>query len=158
MLFCKACKIEFLKFGKMPGSQAILLTFHQDGVLCVTEELLRMYVQSIQDVLKAEMEIYSTISPEEWDLLKPKPWARMADIMNRLKKYLRLEGQCGNCVGWAMKSAELVDIEVGANMVDVGNWEPMQGLTLRDDLFPHVTGGLRGRVLTVAAIDVNIFI
>ena len=28
-------------------------------------------------------------------------------------------------------------------------------LVLGDDLFPHVTGGLRGRVLTVASMDVS---
>ena len=43
----------------------------------------------------------------------------------------------------------------GANVVEVGTWEPMQGLVLGDDLFPHVTGGLRGRVLTVASMDVS---
>ena len=43
----------------------------------------------------------------------------------------------------------------GANVVEVGTWEPMQGLVLEDDLFPHVTGGLRGRVLTVASMDVS---
>ena len=45
----------------------------------------------------------------------------------------------------------------GANVVEVGTWEPMQGLVLEDDLFPHVTGGLRGRVLTVASMDVSTF-
>ena len=117
-----------------------------------------MYVRSLQDVLKTEMDIYATISPEEWQLLKPTPDARVADIMSRLKKYLRVEGHCGNCSDWAMKSAEVVVIGdgAGANVVDVGHWEPMQGLVLRDDLFPHVTGGLRGRVLTVAAVDVRL--
>ena len=56
-----------------------------------------------------------------------------------------------------MKSAELVDVNQGANIVDVGMWEPMQGLVLKDDLFPHVTGGLRGRVLTVASFDVSFY-
>ena len=115
-----------------------------------------MYVRSLQDVLKTEMDIYATISPEEWQLLKPKPDARAADIMSRLKTYLRDEGHCGNCSDWAMKSAEVVVKGDGGNLVDVGDWESMQGLVHRDDLFPHVTGGLRGRVLTVAAVDVRL--
>lgn len=113
-----------------------------------------MYVQSVHDVLSSEMELYLTISPEEWQLLRPQSSARAKQIMTNLRQYLRNEGRCGNCTGWAMKAAELVDITSGANVVDVGNWEPMQGLVLKDDLFPHVTGGLRGRVLTVASIDV----
>ena len=54
-----------------------------------------------------------------------------------------------------IQAAELVDMTSGANVVEVGTWEPMQGLVLGDDLFPHVTGGLRGRVLTVASMDVS---
>ena len=123
-------------------------------MFCATEELLRLYVQSVQDVLKAEMDFYATISPEEWLLLKPKPVKRAADIMTKLRTYLRFEGRCGNCTGWAIKAAELVDMAAGSNVVEVGTWEPMQGLVLKDDLFPHVTGGLRGRVLTVASMDV----
>ena len=127
-------------------------------MLCVTEELLRLYAQSVQDVLKAEMDLYATISPEEWLLLKPKPVKRAADIMTKLRTYLRFEGRCGNCTGWAIKAAELVDMAAGSNVVEVGTWEPMQGLVLKDDLFPHVTGGLRGRVLTVASMDVCVVI
>ena len=50
---------------------------------------------------------------------------------------------------------ELVDLSRGANVVDVGLWEPMQGLMHKDHLFPHVTGGLRGRTLTVSSINVS---
>ena len=39
-------------------------------MFCVAEELLRLYVQSVQDVLSDEMEFFATISPEEWLLLK----------------------------------------------------------------------------------------
>ena len=101
------------------------------------------------------MDFYVTISPDEWELLKPKPEVRAGNIMKIMRQYLRAVGQCGNCTGWTMKSAELVDVSKGANTVDVGVWEPLQGLVLKDDLFPHITGGLRGRVLTVASFDVS---
>lgn len=114
-----------------------------------------MYVQSVHDVLKAEMDLYVTISPEEWQLLKPKESSRAGQIMTKLKNYLRNEGQCGNCTGWSMKAAELTDVTLGPSILDVGYWEPMQGSVLKDDLFPHVTGGLRGRLLTVASVDVS---
>jgi ionotropic glutamate receptor len=100
------------------------------------------------------MDIFATISPEEWELLRPAPQIRAANIMEKIRTKLRTEGQCGNCTAWQMKSAELVDLNQGAAMIDVGGWEPMQGLMLKDDLFPHVTGGLRGRVFKVASINV----
>ena len=51
---------------------------------------------------------------------------------------------------------ELVDLSRGANVVEVGYWEPMQGLVHKDHLFPHVMGGLRGRALTVSSINVSL--
>ena len=46
------------------------------------------------------------------------------------------------------------------NKLEVGTWTTSVGLLLKDDLFPHVTGVFRGRVITVASIQVklNIFI
>ena len=41
------------------------------------------------------------------------------------------------------------------NQLEVGSWIISRGLDLRDDLFPHVTGGFRGRMLPVASIEVG---
>ena len=60
-------------------------------------------------------------------------------------------------MSWIIKAAELLDLSKGANAVDVGLWESMQGLMHKDVLFPHVMGGLRGRTLTVASINVSHF-
>ena len=49
-----------------------------------------------------------------------------------------------------------MDLSRGANVVEVGFWEPMQGLVHKDHLFPHVMGGLRGRALTVSSINVSL--
>ena len=59
---------------------------------CVAQELIGVYAISAEEVLKSEMETYALISPEEWDLLKPKPNQRAADIMQRMKGYLAKEG------------------------------------------------------------------
>ena len=40
------------------------------------------------------------------------------------------------------------------NQLEVGSWMPTLGLTLKDDLLPHVTGGFRGRAITVGTIEV----
>ena len=81
-------------------------------MLCVTEELLRFYVESVHDVLKAEMDFYATISPEEWLLLKAKPMERSSDIMKKLRTYLRNEGRCGNCTAWAIKAMLYSNCEI----------------------------------------------
>ena len=81
-------------------------------MFCVTEELIRLYVQSVHDVLKSEMDFYATISPEEWFLLRPKPIQRSANIMDKLRTYLRTEGQCGNCSSWAIKAKLYSHIQI----------------------------------------------
>ena len=81
-------------------------------MLCVTEELLRFYVESVHDVLKAEMDFYTTISPEEWLLLKPKAMERSSNIMKKLRYYLRNEGRCGNCTAWNIKATLYSNSEI----------------------------------------------
>ena len=116
--------------------------------------MLRAYASSNQVILKAEMDLYGTISPEEWELLRPDPGQRVSDLLMRMKVFLKNQGTCGNCTSWEMRSAELKN-DPTANNIDVGLWEPMQGLMLKDDLFPHVTGGFRGRTLKVASTNVS---
>ncbi len=84
----------------------------------------------------------------------PDPRERMAKLMMQMRMFITNQGTCGNCTGWQLRSAELKN-GPGANNIDVGSWEPMQGLMLMDDLFPHVTGGFRGRRLKVASIHVS---
>ena len=109
----------------------------------------------LNTVFKAEMETYVSVTSEEWQMLKPQPEARSHKIVKQMKDLIKNEGRCGNCSGWTLKSTELVDLERGSNVVEVGLWEPKLGLQLFDDLFPHVSGGLRGRQLTVASNHVS---
>ncbi len=51
-----------------------------------------------------------------------------------------------------IKSAEVKD---DVRELDVGTWTLKGGLKLMDDLFPHVTGGLRGKQIKVASMHVN---
>jgi hypothetical protein len=41
------------------------------------------------------------------------------------------------------------------NQLEVGSWIISRGLDLKDDLFPHVTGGFRGRMIPVASLEVR---
>ncbi len=45
--------------------------------------------------------------------------------------------------------------EGAASRLDVGTWRPVLGLANRDDLLPHVTGGMRGRTIAVASTNVR---
>ena len=40
-------------------------------MFCVTEELIRLYVQSVHDVLKSEMDFYATIRCEIFVVFSP---------------------------------------------------------------------------------------
>ena len=41
------------------------------------------------------------------------------------------------------------------NKLEVGSWMSTIGADLKDDLLPHVTGGLRGRNLVVGSLEVK---
>ena len=56
--------------------------------------------------------------------------------------------RCGRCLRY-----QLVAAEAGAGL-EVGSWS-QRGLATRDSLFPHVSGGLRGRTIKVTSIHVS---
>ena len=56
--------------------------------------------------------------------------------------------RCGRCLRY-----QLVAAEAGAGL-EVGSWS-QRGLATRDSLFPHVSGGLRGRNIKVTSIHVS---
>jgi hypothetical protein len=53
-----------------------------------------------------------------------------------------------------IKAAEIKDEVID---LEVGTWNLESGLHLKDDLFPHVTGGLRGKVIKIGSINVSPF-
>ena len=71
---------------------------------CITQDFIEGYAHSAQKILKAEMEFYSSVSPQEWELLKPNKFQRTVDIMDELKSFLRNNGHCGNCTSWMIKA------------------------------------------------------
>ena len=71
---------------------------------CITQAFIQGYVHGAQKILKAEMELYFAVSPQEWELLKPNKCQRTVDIMDELKYFLRSEVHCGNCTSWMIKA------------------------------------------------------
>ena len=129
--------------------------FFQGGMLCLMEEFSRFYVEVLNEFLTNEMETYNDVHPEEWELIKPEKREKSEAMMNQMRNIMHEKGKCGNCSHWEMSASEIKENGF-VNNLDVGTWEPTQGLLLQDDIFPHVTGGLRNRRIVVTATDVRL--
>ena len=119
------------------------------------EEFSRFYIEILNDFLTEEMDAYNGVHPEEWELIKPDRREKSNAMMIQLRNILREKGKCGNCSRWEMSASEVRENGM-VNILDVGKWEPTQGSLLQDDIFPHVTGGLRNRRIVVTATDVSL--
>ena len=126
----------------------------QGGIFCLMEEFSRFYIEVLNEFLAEEMKTYNEVHPEEWDLIKPDRREKSDAMMTQMRNILREKGKCGNCSKWEMSASEVRENGM-VNNLDVGKWEPTQGSLLQDDIFPHVTGGLRNRRIVVTAIDVS---
>ena len=54
---------------------------------------------------------------------------------------------------WRAEAAEIRDGEK-AHRLEIADWSPPLGFLIKDSLFPHVTGGLRGRTVVITSIQV----
>ena len=126
----------------------------QGGIFCLMEEFSRFYIEVLNEFLAEEMETYNEVHPEEWELIKPDRREKSDAMMTQMRNILREKGKCGNCSKWEMSASEVRENGM-VNNLDVGKWEPTQGSLLQDDIFPHVTGGLRNRRIVVTATDVS---
>ncbi len=64
-------------------------------------------------------------------------------------------GRCDkNTSTWNLEAGEYGT--KGKQVFEVGWWNPISGLRMSDDLFPHVTGGFRGREILVTSMHVRI--
>lgn len=60
---------------------------------------------------------------------------------------------CDSSLQWNLQAVEF-QTHRNPTLLNVGFWNMAKGLTIFDDLFPHVTGGLRGRVVNVTSLEV----
>lgn len=123
-----------------------------EGLLCAVEEVLRAYGAAAEFDMSNMMEDFDGLNDEEWDLLRPTQAQISNNVMAEFMSNIVENGQCGNCSKWEMSAVEYMGPGI-VNMIDVGSWSHTHGLVSRDQLFPHVSGGYRGRVLRVAAIE-----
>ena len=103
-------------------------------------------------VANNETKAYKDMSQEEYNLVKTPKLEVATNMMVTVRENIK-NGQCGKCVEWKLKAGEVkTDNTVE---LDVGMWQPVSGLQIKDDLFPHKSGGMRGKKIIVGAIDVS---
>ncbi|XP_066943243.1 ionotropic receptor 93a-like [Macrobrachium rosenbergii] len=123
-----------------------------NGFQCYIKLLVKQYGAELSAALQKELDLYFQVSEEEWEEVKPSPSQRASTIVKMMKKSQMTSTECSKCTQWGIQAAEVKDAFT-IDLLKVADWKPLTGLTLFDDLFPHVTGGFRGRIIPVASVD-----
>lgn len=124
----------------------------RQGLNCLVEELVQDLAKSFDKTLSEEMVTFSEASMEEWEIIGPSRGERAVSVINNIKQHIETDAQCSACTSWTMEAVE-VKVTNRVDSLEVGSWRPGLGLALKDDLLPHVTGGFRGRAITVASLE-----
>jgi len=122
------------------------------GLECLSSEISDILAIGMEKTLIEELITFDEVSIEEWDIVKPTEQERAASVIKDMKEYMRMSSKCDNCTKWMMEAVEVRESD-RINQLEVGSWTPSLGLSLKDDLLPHVTGGFRGRAIMVGSID-----
>ncbi|KAJ8914261.1 hypothetical protein NQ315_003626, partial [Exocentrus adspersus] len=132
------------------------------GRKCHVEQILKGFTKALDEAIQDEYDTASQVSDEEWEAIRPTKLERSNYLLNRVfqTKY----GTCDNCTFWKMKTGETWGKEyhllndfssnVPNSLIDilaVGTWRPSDGVSMTDELFPHISHGFRGRNLPVVS-------
>ncbi|XP_046658223.1 ionotropic receptor 93a [Homalodisca vitripennis] len=117
---------------------------------------MQSLVEGLDMAAQAERDKSSKVSEEEWEQIKPSKVERKNTLLQFIKKKLRNEVNCDNCTMWRALTAELwgqdYDISASAShLLEIGYWNPREGCSLSDQLFPHSKYGFRQLVLPIAS-------
>ncbi|KAK4883102.1 hypothetical protein RN001_006421 [Aquatica leii] len=124
------------------------------GLRCHAEEILHGFTKALEQAIIEEAGAAVQLSDEEWEAVRPTKLERRDFLLQNVKKYLLDYGVCDNCTNWKLQAAETwgKEYEKGStslvgDLLLVGSWRPSDGPALKDQLFPHVTHGFRGKNL-----------
>ncbi|XP_069953211.1 ionotropic receptor 93a-like isoform X1 [Cherax quadricarinatus] len=123
-----------------------------DGFQCYMKLLITQYAVELSSALSKELELYYQVSEEEWTEVKPSPASRASTIITAIKDKQEEVQNCSRCTHWGVQAAETRDTH-RFELLNVADWQPLTGLALYDDLFPHITGGFRGRTIPVTSVE-----
>ncbi|XP_076061279.1 ionotropic receptor 93a-like [Oratosquilla oratoria] len=122
-----------------------------NGFDCTIDLVLRLYGSELSAALEEELQLYYQISEEEWAEVKPSTAERSTTVADKIKMKLVESESCFKCTRWGLQAGE-VKSQDRFELLNVATWQPLTGLELKDDLFPHVTGGFRRRVIPVTSV------
>jgi glutamate receptor, ionotropic, invertebrate len=148
------------------------------GVKCLCNELLRSFVLGLSRAIREEMAVYGQISDEEWEIIRPSKKERRDSILSFMTDYLKKTSKCGNCTMWKVETADIwgsryesmetflsqtaadkrimQDISSNFKLIHNGMWRPLEGLSMTDALFPHISHGFRGRTFHIVTYNVSL--
>ncbi|CAL4102797.1 unnamed protein product, partial [Meganyctiphanes norvegica] len=122
-----------------------------DDFDCFLNNLVSQYGIQLFAALTQELELYFQVSEEEWEEVKPNMAQRAATVVQMMKDTQITGAVCGRCTKWGVQAAEVKDSK-RFELLNVADWQPQMGLVNYDDLFPHITGGFRGRTIPVTSV------
>ncbi|XP_011686860.1 PREDICTED: glutamate receptor ionotropic, delta-2-like [Wasmannia auropunctata] len=135
-------------------------TYCNVSLKCHIQELVAALGNALKISLMTEIELYSHMSDEEFELVRLNKFERRREILKNIKIKLIEDnfatgGVCGKCLFWRFASAItwgnfFVHGKNVAHLIDTGTWIPVLGANLTDALFPHVAHGFRGISIPVA--------
>ncbi|XP_011865667.1 PREDICTED: glutamate receptor ionotropic, delta-2-like isoform X2 [Vollenhovia emeryi] len=135
-------------------------TYCNVSLKCHIQELVSGLANALRMSLMTEIELYSHMSDEDFELVRLNKLERRQEILKNINIKLIEDtfatgGVCGKCLVWRFASG----ITWGnffsrgknvAHLIESGTWMPVLGANLTDALFPHVAHGFRGISVPVA--------
>ncbi|XP_029164005.1 ionotropic receptor 93a-like [Nylanderia fulva] len=135
-------------------------SYCNDNLMCRIHELIMALGNALKLSLMTEIELYSHVSDEEFQIIRLSKRERRREILKLIKTKLVEDtfatgGICGRCLFWRIASAItwgnfFTHGKSTAHLIDSGSWIPTLGLNLTDVIFPHVAHGFRGINLPIA--------
>ncbi|KYN11033.1 Glutamate receptor delta-2 subunit [Trachymyrmex cornetzi] len=118
-------------------------TYCNVSLKCHIQELVSALANALKMSLMTEIELYSHITDEEFELIQ------------LIEDTFSTSGVCGKCLFWRFASAItwgnfFVHGKNVAHLIESGTWIPILGANFTDVLFPHVVHGFRGINVPIA--------
>ncbi|KMQ91986.1 glutamate receptor delta-2 subunit, partial [Lasius niger] len=136
-----------------------------NSLMCHIKELVAALANALKLSLMTEIELYSHVSDEEFEIIRLSKRERRREILKLIKTKLVEDtfatgGVCGKCLFWRFASAItwgnfFIHGKNTAHLIDSGSWFPTLGMNLTDVIFPHIVHGFRGIDLPVATYHVG---
>ncbi|XP_037067958.1 ionotropic receptor 93a-like [Pollicipes pollicipes] len=104
---------------------------------CLLETVTLALLEAMDEQHGREWQLRVNVDEDEWQELKPTDAERSYRYMESMRSL----------------QAALIGDYGEVSLLDVGTWEPGKGLRITDDLFPHVSGGFRGRTIPIMSLE-----